>query len=58
MRTVEGLIVAAITFAVMAAFAMGLQWLNSRWSLLGTGPVLLVIGIAIYLHHRNGTRRN
>jgi len=52
MRTLEGFVVAAITFAVMTAFAMGLQWLNARWSIFGTFPVLLVIGIAIYLHHR------
>lgn len=53
MRTVEGIIVAAITFAIMVAFALGLQWLNARWSILATGPIVLVIGIAIYLHHRS-----
>lgn len=53
MRAAEGIIVAAITFAVMVAFAMGLQWLNARWSVLGTGPVVALIGIAIYLHHRS-----
>lgn len=52
MRTIEGIIIALITFVIMAAFAMGLQWINARWSVLGTLPIALVIGIAIYLHHR------
>jgi hypothetical protein len=52
MRTVEGIIIAILTFIVMTAFAMGMQWINARWSIFGTFPILLVIGIAIYLHHR------
>lgn len=57
MRTVEGIIVAAITFAVMSGFAMGLQWLNARWSIWGTFPIGIAIGIAIYLHHRHLKRQ-
>lgn len=57
MRSVEGIIVAAITFAVMAAFAMGLQWINAHWSIWGTFPIGITIGIAIYLHHRHLRRQ-
>jgi CDP-diglyceride synthetase len=57
MRTVEGIIVAAITFAVMAAFAMLLQWINAHWSIWGTFPIGITIGIAIYLHHRHLKRQ-
>lgn len=54
MRIVHGLILMALTFAVMTAAAFGLQWLNARWSVLGTAPfAIAVIAMIIYLRRRD-----
>lgn len=45
------IICSVLTFAVMTAFAMLLQWLNAQWSVLGTAPIfvaLIIIALAIW----------
>lgn len=46
------IICSVLTFIVMSAFAMFMQWVNAQWSVFGTAPIVAVILIAALLIHR------
>lgn len=58
MRTFTGFMLMAVTFAIMTALGLGLQWLNARYSVLGTAPfAIAVIIMIIYLRRRDKAQR-
>ena len=58
MRTFTGFMLMAVTFAIMTALGLGLQWLNARYSVFGTAPfAIAVIIMIIYLRRRDKAQR-
>ncbi len=46
------IICSVLTFIVMSAVAMFMQWVNAHWSILGTGPILGIVLLTAFLIHR------
>lgn len=57
MKTFTGFILLGITSAILAVLGLSLQWLNDRWSVFGTAPVVAVILFIVYLLRRSERRQ-
>lgn len=57
MKTFTGFILLGITSAILAVLGLTLQWLNDRWSVFGTAPVVAIILFIVYLLHRSEQRQ-